>query len=362
MKRNLILILLICSIAVIFLTYFLLNNNFNNVYSINGKNFYLYKDNVYGTEEEYRGVKLLEYDNSNNDCATIYYILYDYSTDPSYTYTIRIEDEQNKNLILDKDEDVIIGGMVCNVRIKKVPLNSKIMVSVYEKTNEEVTGNSSIQIDLSKDLEKVKKIDQLQNVKEATIGNVKFKYIDSDNVYFGDINHTYSEKLVGKYCSIPVKVQYGNILVYNEYIDLWCEKNVNNLSCDDAFEKLKLITNSFGQYGLSDIYGLYIPNSEDNLIIKFEDFINLCLGKTIIIDNKEYTKEMFDTFDESVIEKKGDEIIGNGIKAINYIFKNDPDFEYYMFEYKDNIYYIKFSKEIRIKNEVTYFLNNLELT
>ena len=103
------------------------------IYSIKEKNFYLFEDEN-DRSEEYRGIKLLEYDNSNNDYAEIYYILYDYSTDPSFYYTLEITDEDDNSLLIDeKKEQQIIGGIVSTAKIKKLSLGKKIVFSVFEK-------------------------------------------------------------------------------------------------------------------------------------------------------------------------------------------------------------------------------------
>lgn len=78
----------------------------NKNYSIKNKDFYLYKD-INDIKEEYRGIKLLEYDNTNNNYAEIYYVSYDYTTDPSFYYVLKITfDEMIKlcnGLTIEKD-------------------------------------------------------------------------------------------------------------------------------------------------------------------------------------------------------------------------------------------------------------------
>ena len=120
------------------------------IYSIKNKDFYLYGD-AEGIDEEYRGVKLLEYDNLTNDYAEIYYISYDYSTDPSFYYTLEITDESNNTLLLDgKKEEQVIGGVVSKAKIKSLSLDNKINFSIFEKYIEtnEIVNSSKIQIDL----------------------------------------------------------------------------------------------------------------------------------------------------------------------------------------------------------------------
>lgn len=97
------------------------------------------------------------------------------------------------------------------------------------------------------------------------------------------------------------------------------------------------------------------------IIVTFEDMLNLCKGKTIIKEGKEYNKDSFDNYAEIIFEKKKDVTIGQGIKAIEYDYENNIDSIFYMFQYKDYIYYITVSKEARVEAEITNFLNSLEL-
>lgn len=347
------------------------NEENKKVYSIKDKKIYLYEDtnDIY---EDYRGIKLLEYDNSNNNYAEIYYILYDYTTDPSFCYTLEITDELNNSLLVEnKKEQQIVGGIVSTVRIRKLSLDNKINFSVFEKDAEtnNIVNSSQTQINLNKDLEEKIKINQSSNLNDGKLGEVNFKYIDSENVYFGTTSHYYSEKLVGEDCSLPIKVQYGNYLVSEEHIEFSCYKNVNNLSLEKAFESLVLINENFGQYGLSDVYGMDITDEKgeliDTVIITFEEMIKLCNGLTIEKDGKKYTKESFEGFAEMPMVKDKEVEIGTGINAIKYYFRLDGDNErdnyQYMFIYNDNIYNIRVPINKRIDNEIQQFLDSVEL-
>ena len=335
-------------------------------YSIKDKDFNLYKNEDDTRYENYRGIKLLEYDNSNNDYAEIYYISYDYTTDPSFYYTLEITDESNKNLLIEGEkEQQIIGGMVSAVKIRKINENHKINFSVFEKNIEgNIVNSAQIQIDLKKDLEEKVKIDQRTNLKSGKLGDVSFQYIDSEYTYFGTTEHAYSDKLVGETASLPIKIQYGNRLIPEEHIEFLCYKNVNKLSLEEALESLVLINNNFGQYGLSDIYGMDITDKQgqviDTVTISFDEMIKLCNGLTIEKAGKEYTKESFERFEEITMVKDKNVEIGNKIDAIKYYFESNEDEESYMFIYKDNIYDIRIPTNKRIDDEVQLFLDSIK--
>lgn len=335
------------------------------VYSIKEKNFYLFEDEN-DRNEEYRGIKLLEYDNSNNDYAEIYYILYDYTTDPSFYYTLEITDEADNSLLIDEEkEQQIIGGIVSTARIKKLSLEQKFNFSVFEKIEEtnSISNSAQIQIDLKKDLEEKVKIDQSSNLKAGTLGDINFKYIDDEYVYFGTTSHAYSTELTGNNFSVPIKSQYGNYLISEEHIEFACEMNVNNLKLEDAFEKNALINQNVGQYGLSDLYGMDIYDEQgqfkETVVINFEEMIDLCNGKTVNINGKQYTKNSFDVYADVQILKDQDVEIGNGIKAIKYHFEENEEYTNYMFTYKNRIYYITVPNNERTKEIVNQFLVSL---
>lgn len=368
-KKIIFMVLIIVVVGVI--SYFYINSkntSENEVYSIKNKKFYLYEEET-GREEDYRGIKLLEYDNSADEYAEIYYILYDYTTEPSIYYTLEITDKSNNSLLIDgAKEQKVIGGMISSVKIKKIGLEEKIVVSVYEKYEEanSIEDSAQIQIDLSKDLEEKNKIDQFTNVKTANLGGVEFDYIDSEYVYFGTTSHAYSDKLFGENSSIPIKAQYGNYLMQEEHIDIHYDKNVNNLSLNEAFESLKVINENLGQYGLSDTYGLGIYDEQgeyiDTLIVNFEEMIKICKGETIEKNGTQYNKRLF--FDEYAtigMYKDAEVEIGNKFKAIKYHFEYNEDSEKYMFIYGDNIYNITVPKNERTLEIVNKFLESLEI-
>lgn len=336
-------------------------------YSIENKKVYLFEENENDVEEEYRGFSLLEYKDSN-DYAEIYYILYDYTTDPSFYYSLKVTDESGNNLLFDNEkEEQVIGGIVSIVKIKKVSLDSKINFEVLEKEANKINNSAKLELDLSKDLADIEKIKQTGNLKNGKIGNVEFKYIDDEYVYFGTTEHSYSQKLVGESSSLPVKVQYGNKLVEQEHIEFNCEKNVNNLSLEKAFESLSLIDEEFGQYGLSDIYGMNILDKKgeeviSEVILTFDQVMKLCAGEKVEVDGKEYTKEIFNEFVTIKMIKDEDVVIGDGIKAIKYHFDNGDVYDYYMFIDEENIYYVKVPMEERISEETKEFLKSLKFS
>lgn len=334
-----------------------------NVYTISDCDFDLFED-----DDRDGGIKIFEYDDSNEDYAEIYYVSYDYTTDPSYKYTLEITDESNKSVLYNnKKEENVIGGIVSKVKIKKLTLKEKITFSIFEKNSEtnEIYDDAKIQIDLSKKLKVKEKIDKSSKIVSRTLGDVKFKCIYDEYEYFGTTSHSYSKNLIGENCSFSVNTQYGDRLINEEHIEVSYDKNVNNLSLEKAFENLNLITSNVGQYGLSDVYGMDIYDKkgehQKTVVITFEDMIDLCNGLTIEKDGEKYTKDSFETNAEMSLLKDEMVEIGKGIQALKYHYSTDESVEYYMFEYNNNIYYIRIPKDEKVNDEVKLFLDSLEL-
>lgn len=368
LNKSLIAVMILLGIifAIVIYCNFRLDSMENVVYSIKNKISYLYEDRL-EVAEEYKGMQLLEYDNSEDSYAEIYYVLYDYTTEPSFYYTLRITDELNNNLIIEDDEPQIVGGIVSSIKINKLKSKDKVNVYVYEKNSETNSINLDLkmQINLKKDLERKQKINQSSNMVYKKLGDVDFKYIDSKNVYFGDTSHSYSTKLKGESCSLPMKAQYGEYLIEEEHIQFSYDKNVNNLNLEQAFESLVLINNNYGQYGLSDLYGMDTVDDNgvinDIIIINFEEMMKLCNGQNIEKNGKIYTSKSFNGFEKMKLVKDEVVKIGKNIEAIKYHFESDIGYENYMFIHNDNIYSLKVPTKERIKNEVQEFLDNLEI-
>ena len=317
-KTTLLNIMLIIIIVVIACFYFI--NKDNKTYSIKDKNIFLYQ-NSKEISSDYKGIKLLEYDNTNKDYAQIYYICYDYTTEPSYYYTIEVTDEENNSLLLNEEkEQRFLGGVISSAKIKKISLKNKLYFSVFEKNirTNKITNGVRQPIDLKTDLEDKLKIKE-DNLKEGKLGDISFEYADDQDVYFGETLHAYSEKLVSENCTLPLKVQYGNYLFTEDHIGIECENNVNGLNLNDAFEKNALINSIFGQYGLSDVYGMSIINTEEEPItvtISFDEMIALCNGLEIEKDGVKYTKDSFEQYPDMAIVKEDEVELANGIKAM----------------------------------------------
>lgn len=180
----------------------------------------------------------------------------------------------------------------------------------------------------------------------------------------------HTDELIGELYSIAIPSQYGNHLMNNKYIDFSCEKNVNNLTLEEAFENIKLIRENMGAYALDTRYELYfVEDTEivDSIEIHFDKMIELCKGGSLEVNGIEYTKEYFtEPSGLAKLNSYGEVKIGNDITAIKYIEvynQNDQeeiDHVMYIFIDGENIYNIVVPIDERVSEYVQDFLNSIE--
>ena len=366
-------VLIIIIIAIGVMSYFYIesiNENQIKDYAIREKEIHLYKneDEAYGS---YGGIQLLEYDNSNKDYAEIYFISFDYTTEPGMYYTVEITDESNENLLLDgTDEQKFAGGVVTGAKIKKINLDEKINLTIFEKGRDtnRVFNSVKVQIDLGKDLEEKSNILQQPELWNGNIANINFKYVDSEDVYFS--KDTQSEEFY-----MAAEVQYGSSYINEEFIRILAEKNIMNFNLEEAFKNYKLIFDNMPVYGIRDTYYFDIWSEQDEMcyevVIDFNEMIDLCNGLTIEKNGKKYTKydfyvdiENIEEIGQDLIVKDKELEIGKGIKAIKYNMQYDGDIydeeTNYMFVDGEYIYYVTVPQNKKIADVVEQVLESIE--
>lgn len=325
----------------------------------------VYADNVM-LDEEQTEMLLYEYNNSNKDYAEIYYSFHAYSTDPSYKYSLSVKDENNNEILINEEEQIL--GVISIARIEKVSLDQTLTFSMREILDNDVQEVTSVvvtKINLKEDIEDIEKIEQLSDIDEVVLGDISLKYLKDENAKSWPIGHSYSTELVGEIFSSNINVQYGNSLISCENLTFSYEKNVNNLTAQEAFESLALITRNAGEYGISDLYGLHISNEQgeimETVVVTFEEMIDLCNGLSVEKDGVEYTGEDFN-FEKGRRFVKEEKIeIVDGIEAIKYSAEYDDNIMHYIFEYNGNIYNLSLPINERVEEVVDYILDNMEI-
>ncbi len=338
------------------------------VYSIEDKDFYF--DNE---AEEYDGIKMYEYDNTNSEYAEIYYRLDTYLTDPSYSYIIEAKNEEGKSLLLNErlnsvSEREILGGVTSSIKIDKENVGSKIDITVKEMCEHSARSRTlerkaSITLDLKKDLEKQDKIDFTNNTASYELQDIKFETYKDENVEKDSYIMITPNCRRANY-SISLSTQYGNRIVSEENITFYAINNVNNLSLDEAFDIEKEILEKVGNYGLADQYTLMVSNGNSEIKnefeITFEEMKELIAGKEINVNGKRITaKDVLGENESLKIGSNSKVTIANGIKAIKYNYKTNSDRTNYMFVLNGYIYYIEVPNAPKYKTNVDLFLNSL---
>ena len=314
--------------------------------------------------EEQTDLEVYEY-RDLEDYDEILYCFRGYTTDPSFKYEINIKDENDNDILIEESTEG--AGNVIVAKIENVTLEQILTFTVTEildNEEQEITKIFETKINFKKDIEEIQKIDQISTAEERTLGDIKFKYIKDENADSWPITHAYSNELKGEIFSSSIGVQYGNTLLNEESFDFFYKRNVNNLSLEEAFEKLNIIKSNAGEYGLSDVYGLYICDDEgeilDTIEVSFEEMLKLCNGEEIEFEGVKYTSENFDFVSEIEYVQK-EKIKIAGIDAIKYYVEDNETQYYYMFEYTGNIYEIRLPNSEKLEEEVEFILNSMEI-
>lgn len=340
------------------------------VYSIENKDFYFDDDE----QDEYSGIKLYEYDNTEDKHAKIYYCLYSYTTDPSYSYKIEAKTEDGESLLLnDRDNSVsereVIGGVTSAIRIDKEKIGTKINITVKEMCEHSANSRTlekqaKITLDLSKDLKEQEKVDIKSSTASFELEGFTFETYKDDKVSKSTYT-MYSPNCKTVAYSIELATQYGNRFVSEEQIQFSALNNVNNLSLDEAFEIEKQIEENIGNYGLADKYKIYTSNGSGDITsefeVTFEELRNLIDGKESNINGKRVSLQ--DITDGSEKLKYGESskvTLGKGITAIKYNYKQETNITRYMFMKGDYIYYLSVPSDDRYKDNVELFLDSLK--
>lgn len=314
--------------------------------------------------EEQTDLEVYEY-RDLEDYDEILYCFRGYTTDPSFKYEIDIKDENDNDILIEESTEG--AGNVIVAKIENVTLEQILTFTVTEildNEEQEITKIFETKINLKKDIEEIQKIDQISTAEERTLGDIKFKYIKDEKANSWPRSHAYSTELKGEIFSSNIGVQYGNILLNEEHFDFYYDKNVNNLSLDDAFEKLNIIKSNAGEYGLSDVYGLMIFDENGDVfqtvIVSFDEMLKLCNGEEVEFEGVTYTSENFD-FISGIKYVQKEKVKIAGIDAIKYYVEGDETQYYYLFEYNGNIYRIVLPNNEKLEEEVEFILNSMEV-
>lgn len=251
----------------------------NEEYLINCKEKYLHESAIFAKPVALEQSKLL---------TKMKIYLNDVNYD--YNYSVEILDEDGNKILDDNMEEITGGGItLVDVIFKKVDLNSKISVNIYEKEEDVIKSSIKFDIDLSKDLKEVKREESIKN----------------KTIKFNKVELTYDENIV----DLQENMDYGESEKTKEY-------------------ELALILNKI--YG-DEKYeiGAFLMNSYKN---KFETDNLREIADKIIEEQKQYLEN---SKAESIKEEKI-----NNISMITWIQGTE---KYSVFLNNDDVYIIQCS-------------------
>ena len=294
-----------------------------------------------------------------SDIATkLVFLLKDYGTEEGLRYYVEILDE-NGNIILENNLEYLIGGVNSEVIFKKIDLDSKLKINIYETEIAEniIYRKATMEVDLSKEL-KAKEKESSKMIKENW-KDIEFEYpegsIVTKNSYDYFDNQFYT-------LDVELDKKIGNTTYLDGYIQIKSYKNINHLDLKNLAKTLKNLE-YLGGYGMANHYD-YTTFSDDkkretyNVEMNFEQLMELAEKGTVKV-NEEVVK-----IDEDGIHniKYSDEqeIVINNIKAITWLQTYGGSVRKYIFIKGDNIYELSFPGDFEHKEMVEAIVNSIK--
>ena len=303
-------------------------------------------------------VKLLPKVNISNMTVTdiltkLYINLDNYTTDPSFNYTLEILDENN-NVLLDKDIEYLQGGIYKTIIFKKIDVNQKITINFYEQITDDkediyCTAKASCSIDLSK-LNELKLSEKPHFTNKVKFFNLSFICWSDDQEYENLLN----EPTAGDrdYIGIPIK----NNNEISSYIQIQRYKNIFGDDLDTLIEKLKLYEYA-GGYGLDKTHIIFQGDNEYE--VSDEEFLEYARNGFIDIDGKriELPKDTIHNVDYMNEEK----IVIDDVKAATWTQHYGNYITKYVFILDDYVYEIDCPNDMDDAEYVKEFVDSLEI-
>lgn len=161
-------------------------------------------------------------------------------------YFIEIEDEHG-NKILNDNIQKIYGGIPNEVILRKINLDSKIKINIYERTfDNELTAKGNLEIDLKNDL-KEKQETNISYTKR-TWKDLELKYDEKSEVYESDYSNENGETTYTIDFELYKTIGTKNLRC--GYIFITATKNISNKNLENISQDIRNL-NSFYAENLS---------------------------------------------------------------------------------------------------------------
>lgn len=330
-------------------------------YAVENKKVTYKQVDMSNKREKLPKIQLLEVKKS--DMTTkLTFLLDDYTTEPSITHIIEILDENN-NVILERDLEHIMGGVVSDIILKNVEFNSKLKIKFYELDIEskKIFSEGEMELDLSKDLIKKNK-NNVSKIKKKWQG-LEFEYNKGAQTY--EDNYLGKEKdETTHYIDIHLYKTIGNEQIDNGLISISCYKNIYNRDLNKVVDELKRLE-FLGGYKYSHKYTLYLKKlatGEDDvgeIELTHKQMMDLSDEKNLVVNGINISKDDIDVHEVEYQDMKNIKI--DKQNAITFVQTYGGPQRMYVFLNNDYIYQISCPTDFDSQDDVQDFINSIKI-
>lgn len=294
-----------------------------------------------------------------NIATKLYMKLDNYSTDPSSRYTVEILDEKG-NVLLNKDEEYLIGGVTTGIIFEKIDLNQKIKVNFYNDL-EDANGKyatiakASLELDLNQDLSDIKVKEK--NTKHKQFGDITFEYEEnSDSEIYEEYGLNISVASEYTRDTIEIPIVYNDEIIAHYSINKY--KNIYNDDLETIFNKLKLLEYA-GGYGFTDQYTLMDLENDKEYLVSQEELLKYAENGYIDINGERV--ELSEELKHDVVYKNIQNVKIDKVDAISWISYYGETVLNYIFVVNGEIYEIRCPSNFNSSESVQEFLSSIKI-
>lgn len=302
-------------------------------------------------------VEVLEVKKSNLATKLVLY-LDNYTTEPSIRYYVEILDEAG-NMLLENNTQTLFGGAPSDIIFKKIDLDSKIKINIYEvdiDQGSKVLSKGSIQLDLKNDLEKKK--DNTVAKDHKVWKDLEFDY-NADSKIYETVYDYALDSQKAYYVSISLPNAIGSKKEVTGYIEINSYQNIFNETIDDLFNNMKKL--SILHFNpCHEKYTLYLDGGKNEVTLSRSDVLNIIDGKNVVIDGKEIKKEDLSTEEIEYTDIQKTTI--DNREAITWLESyGESSTRKYIFLNNDDVYEISCPTSFETEQTVNDFIDSIEI-
>lgn len=334
-------------------------------YSVENKKVVLQEKESIENDENYfyTSASLLQVKKS--DMATkLVFILEGYST-AGEIYTVEILDE-NGEILLENNVQKLFGGVPTEIICRKLDFNSKITINISEIFDDETTAKGTLELDLANDL-------KLQEEKEISYTtkkwhNLKFRYNQDFEIYLFERKDRATGYIDEYSIRFGLCKYVGDYKEYEESVTVKTYKDKGTMTLEEMGEFVRIANTVWsGANAFQTSFPEYSDELQDFVYLNPSQILELAKNGEVVVNGVKIdtidntTGEEYDIRETTKYENiKTTEI--KGLETITWTRTAGRDVEnIYMFIYKGNVYELEVPSNIRYKDIVEEFIDNIEL-